>query len=185
MHKLFTLFTLFILPFFISADERPNIILILVDDMGYSDLGCFGLLTQDRGGGTRWGAGRPGSEPCWCSLCEVYLCLPRFGGVQRGLVLWQRSGLLAVHLTGKRICMFLFRDQIGICRFCRVCDDVILPSVPTVPEVELGLLLWRTPMPHMTSLLRLWNQIRVHCSHVCPRRACGYLCRNITIHVRF
>ena len=42
MHKLFTLFTLFILPFFISADERPNIILILVDDMGYSDLGCFG-----------------------------------------------------------------------------------------------------------------------------------------------
>lgn len=26
----------------LSAAEKPNIILILVDDMGYSDLGCFG-----------------------------------------------------------------------------------------------------------------------------------------------
>lgn len=28
--------------FYISADERPNIIVILSDDMGYTDLGCYG-----------------------------------------------------------------------------------------------------------------------------------------------
>lgn len=33
---------LFSLALAASANEKPNIILILVDDMGYSDLGCFG-----------------------------------------------------------------------------------------------------------------------------------------------
>lgn len=27
---------------FCSAQEKPNVVLILVDDMGYSDIGCYG-----------------------------------------------------------------------------------------------------------------------------------------------
>ena len=36
-------FVLFLLSVSIlSADDRPNIILIMSDDMGYSDIGCYG-----------------------------------------------------------------------------------------------------------------------------------------------
>ena len=38
--KLF--FTLLFTIICLSASEKPNIIFILVDDMGYSDLGCYG-----------------------------------------------------------------------------------------------------------------------------------------------
>jgi len=35
-------------PFFLKAKEKPNIIFILADDMGYKDLGCYGNC-QKRG----------------------------------------------------------------------------------------------------------------------------------------
>lgn len=40
-----TLFTLAGLKLGLSAAEKPNIILILADDLGYADLGCFGSKT--------------------------------------------------------------------------------------------------------------------------------------------
>lgn len=32
------------------AQEKPNVVIFLVDDMGYSDIGCYGgeIMTPDR-----------------------------------------------------------------------------------------------------------------------------------------
>ena len=49
-------------PLSLSANDRPNILLVMVEDMGYSDLGCFGgeirTPTLDAGGE-------------WRAACEV------------------------------------------------------------------------------------------------------------------
>lgn len=40
--KRISIFVLVLFVIFAHGAEKPNIILIMVDDMGYSDLGCFG-----------------------------------------------------------------------------------------------------------------------------------------------
>ncbi len=42
MRILFLILTYFIYSATVQADDRPNVIFIMVDDMGYSDIGCYG-----------------------------------------------------------------------------------------------------------------------------------------------
>ena len=63
----------------VSAADRPNILIILTDDMGFSDLGCFGgeidtpnLDSLAKGGlrftefhNTASSSSRPATRPAW------------------------------------------------------------------------------------------------------------------------
>jgi len=57
-----------IAPIALAADDRPNILLVMVDDMGYLDLGCYGGEVR---------------TPTLDALAENGVRLARFGVVPR------------------------------------------------------------------------------------------------------
>ncbi len=89
-----SLLLLFLAASRVPADDRPNIVLILADDMGYSDLGCYGGEIQtpnlDRlaAGGVRF------SQFYNCALCGPSRAALMTGLLphQVGIVNW--TGLL-------------------------------------------------------------------------------------------
>src|SRR5690606_33825520 len=61
-----------------AADRKPNIILLLADDLGYGDLGCFGQkiiqtpnLDRLAAGGRRYTQFYAGSTVCAPSRCSL------------------------------------------------------------------------------------------------------------------
>ena len=53
--SLFALLLFFVLSLSLFALERPNVVVVIVDDMGFSDLGCYGGESRPR----TWTAWRP------------------------------------------------------------------------------------------------------------------------------
>jgi arylsulfatase A-like enzyme len=72
------LFTLFFLHLLLHADRRPNVILILADDLGYKEIGCYGQkkiktphLDQLAKDGMKFNHNYSGSAVCAPSRCVL------------------------------------------------------------------------------------------------------------------
>ena len=68
---------LFLSSLFAAAEEKPNILFILADDLGYSDLGCFGgemdtpSIDRLAAEGVRLSQVRHGGTPRSASMAEA------------------------------------------------------------------------------------------------------------------
>ena len=80
-----------------SAQERPNVVLILADDMGYSDLGCMGseIETPNLDELARQGV-------LMTNFCNVSKSCPSRAALLTGLYSW-RAGMGAMTNHGSTI----------------------------------------------------------------------------------
>lgn len=94
-----------------GAPKTPNIILIVADDLGYGDLGCYGQkkiktphLDQLAAAGTRFTSFYAGSSVCAPSRCSLMTGLhtghARIRGNAKGAALAAQDSTLALHLQG-------------------------------------------------------------------------------------
>ena len=92
------------------AAEKPNVVLIYIDDLGYGDLGCYGCkdiptpnIDRLAKEGVRCTASYITNPPCCPSRCSLMMgqYAQRFGkyGMSRGLPIPQDRPTLARYLT--------------------------------------------------------------------------------------
>lgn len=91
------LFLLPLVPALAAAQERPNVVLILADDMGYSDLGCMGgeIETPNLDSLSRQGI-------LLTNMCNVSKSCPSRAALLTGLYSW-RAGMGAMTNHGSTI----------------------------------------------------------------------------------
>ena len=106
---LFAAFAFFTVPP-LSAAEKPNVVLIYIDDLGYGDLGCYGAkdiptpnIDRLAAEGVRCTASYITNPPCCPSRCSLIMGQygQRFGkyGMSRGLPIPEDRPTLAKYLT--------------------------------------------------------------------------------------
>ena len=93
-----------------AASDRPNVVLIYIDDLGYGDLGCYGCtdiptphIDRLAAEGVRCTASYITNPPCCPSRCSLIMGQygQRFGkyGMSRGLPIPEDRPTLAKHLA--------------------------------------------------------------------------------------
>ena len=102
MKKLLAFSILFIAPL-LSAEEKPNVVLIYIDDLGYGDLGVYGSkdiptpnIDRLAAEGVQCKASYITNPPCCPSRCSLVMgqYAQRFGkyGMSRGLPIPEEIG---------------------------------------------------------------------------------------------